>query len=318
MGPGLRGIVVATLLVATLPACGGGGATRFSGEGLTDAGGGGELAYAIAADPGSLDPLQARSLPAQIVARQIFEPLVESLDGPYGEGRDRRGLALRWSPSGDFRVWSFQLRAGVRFQDRATFNADAVVANATRWRTVAEGLRLLPGLTAADAPTPNRVRLIFSLPVRDLPARLADPRLGIVSPSALTVASGVGAGLARAQQAGTGPFEFGGRDLATVILSRHRRWWGSPLGLGPALDRVRFRVIADRRERLRALRSGTVRVAAELSPREAAELRGKPLFSASGAPRGSAVGFERSVRGIFGWRPASLSGVWIALLRSAG
>ena len=120
------------------------------------------------------------------------------------------------------------------------------------------------------------------------------------------------------REAGTGPFEFGGRDLATVTVARHQRWWGSPLGLGPALDRIRFRVVADRGERLRRLRSGRIRVAADLSARQAAELRIDPLFSASGAPRGSAVGFERSVRGISGWRPASLSGVWIALLRGSG
>lgn len=317
MGRGLCGIAVAALVVATLPGCGG-GATRFSGESLTDAGGGGELEYAIAVDPGSLDPLRARSQSAQIVARQIFEPLVESLGGPYGEGRDRRGIALRWSPSGDFRVWSLQLRSGVRFQDGATLNADAVVANATRWRTTAEGLRLLPGLTAADAPTPDRVRLIFTVPVRDLPARLADPRLGIISPAALTAPGGSRAELARAQQAGSGPFEFGGREVATVILARHRRWWGSPLGLGPALDRVLFRVIADRRERLRALRSGCVRVAAELHPRDAAALRDESLFSVTGTSSGQALGFERSVRGIEGRRPVSLSGVWIALLRNAG
>ena len=139
MGRGPRGIWVAVLLAAALPGCGGEGATRFSGEAVTDAGGGGELVFAIAVDPGSLDPLRASSGSAQIVARQVFEPLVESLDGPYGEGNDRRGLALGWSPSGDFRVWSFQLRAGVRFQDGSPFNAGAVLANVSRWRTVARG-----------------------------------------------------------------------------------------------------------------------------------------------------------------------------------
>jgi ABC-type transport system substrate-binding protein len=318
MRRGLRGIGVAILLAAALPGCGGEGATRFSGESVTDAGGGGELDYAIAADPGILDPLKASSGSAQIVARQIFEPLVESLDGPYGEGRDRRGLALSWSPSGDFRVWSLQLRAGVRFQDGSGFDAGAVLANARRWRTDPEGIRLLPGLTAADAPTPLRVRLIFSQPIPDLPARLAGPQLGIVSPSAMVPASGAAAELARARQAGTGPFELGGRELASVSLPRYRGWWGSPLGLGPALDQIRFRVVADQDQRLHRLRSGAIRVAADLSPRQAAELRADPLFSATGGPAGTAVGFERSVRGITAWRPASLSGVWIALLRTTG
>ena len=73
-------------------------------------------------------------------------------------------------------MWSLKLRTGVRFQDGTQLNAEAVVANAERWRTDQVGQVLVPGLVAADAPSPNLVRLILAQPDANLPVRLADPR----------------------------------------------------------------------------------------------------------------------------------------------
>lgn len=312
MGLG-AGWLVALLLV--LPAgCGGEGARRFSGSQFGDAGGGGGLTYAIGADPGDLDPLHATGISAQIVARQIFEPLVESLDGPYDGPRDRRGLATDWQHSGDYRVWSLHLRTGIRFQDDAPLNAEAVVANAERWIADPVGRILLPGLVAADAPSPNEVRLILSRPDRGLPLRLSDPRLGIVSPPALSPVAGAAPAFSRSQRAGSGPFELKRRTADSLVLQRYGNWWGSRYGLGPALDLVRIDVIPGDELRAADLARGEVRVAADLPPRIAARLRRDPLLTAEGAGSGHAIGFERSVRGITGWRPAPLSGAWVTLL----
>jgi len=295
----------------------GGGATRFSGAGPSDAGGGGELRYALADDPGDFDPLHATTISAQLVDRQLFEPLVERLQGPYGSVSGRRGLAVGWRPSGDYRVWSFALRTGVRFQDDTPLNAEAVVANAERWRSDPAGQRLLPGLVAADAPSPNLVRLILAGPDRGLPAKLANPRLGIVSPPALTE-SGEGALLARAERAGSGPFELQHSGDGRAILTRYRGWWGSGHGLGPELDTVAFSVLPGTGDRVDALRSGAVRVAGDLPPGPARALQRDPLLTSVGAGSGHAVAFERSVRGIEGWRPEPLSGVWVALVARTG
>ena len=72
-------------------------------------------------------------VPAQLVARQIFEPLTGRLRGPYSAGKPTRpGLVTGWSHSGDFRVWSARLRSGLRFQDGMPLDAAAVEANAER------------------------------------------------------------------------------------------------------------------------------------------------------------------------------------------
>jgi ABC-type transport system substrate-binding protein len=252
------------------------------------------------------------------VARQVFEPLVESLDGPYSGPRDRPGLAVSWDHSADYQVWSLRLRTGVRFQDDAPLNAEAVVANAERWISDPVGRRLLPGLAAADAPSPNEVRLILSVPDSSLPLRLADPRLGIVSPPALGAVSGPGVAFTRSQRAGSGPFELKRRTADVFVLQRYRNWWGSRHGLGPALDLVRFQIVPGPEARAADLARGDVRVAADLPPPIAARLERDPLLTAAGTASGHAVGFERSVRGIAGWRPAPLSGAWVTLLAGGG
>jgi ABC-type transport system substrate-binding protein len=312
----LRGALVGALAVAAMLASGcGGGATRFpAAESPSRAGGNGELVYAIPSPAGGLDPLAAQTISEQTVARQIFEPLVASLDGPYGRRRNVPGVALSSLHSGDFRVWSLRLRPGVRFQDGRLLDASAVVVNAERWRTSAVGRRLLPSLIAADAPRPDLVRFVFDAPARDLPARLGDPRLGLVSPAALLPQSGTDASLLRVPQAGSGPFQLSARPTGGVVLERNRGWWGSRRGLGPALDEVAFRAVGNQSSRLALLRAGSVRVAGDVGKAAAEQLRADPLLTSAAAASPYPIGLERSVRGIVGWRPGSLSGVWVTVI----
>ena len=311
--PRARGRVLALVVAVStaLSGCGGGGATRFSGEEAA-AGGGGELEAGVASLPAEVDPLRAEGPSELTVVRQVFEPLVSQLRPPYGEGEERRGLALGWEASPDLRVWRFRLRPGVAFQDGARLDADAVVANAERWRSDPAGLALLPGLAAADGPNPGLVRLIFVSPARSLPEQLADPRLGLVSP--LAIADGGASTAVRGLRAGSGPFEVRKRETDTLALTRFRRWWGTGPGLGPALDEVVFRRLPAARARARALREGEVRMVTEVPARSAAALRRDPLLAVLGGASGRALAHERSVHGIRGPRPAPLSGVWLSLL----
>jgi ABC-type transport system substrate-binding protein len=312
----VRGWAVAALASA-LAGCGSGGATRFSGEDAGDAGGGGTLEVAVASLPRELDPLRATGRSQQLALRQIFEPLVSLQRPPYGEG-ERRGIAFDWEGSTDFRVWAFRLRPGVAFQDGSRLDARAVAANAARWRTDPVGAALLPGLVAADAPNPGLVRLIFASPLVDAPARVSDPRLGLVSPLSLTPSSGAGAIVTRAARAGSGPFELKARGPSALHLIRFRRWWGSRRELGPALDAVDLLPVPRAADRAEALRDGAVRVAADLPPAVARGLRRNPLLAVLGAGSRSALAHERSVRGLDGAAPAPLSGAWLALLEPSG
>lgn len=307
------------LLAAFCAGCGDDGATRSpAADDPQRAGGNGELVYAIPAAPGELDPLAAVTISAQMVTRQIFEPLVASLDGPYGRRRGVPGLALSTRHSGDFRVWSLRLRRGIRFQDGSLLNASAVIVNAQRWRTAPVGQGLLPDLIAADGPRPNLVRFVFAGPLRNLASRLSDPRLGIVSPTALLPRSGTRASVLRVGQAGSGPFQLDGRRRGSVGLIRNRGWWGTLRGLGPALDAVTFRPVGSRAGRLALLRAGSVQVAGDVGRGAAERLQGDPLLTSLAVASPNPVGLERSVRGLDGSRPQSLSSIWLAVLDQPG
>ena len=305
------------LILPGLVGCGGGsGGGRTIGLGLPAAGGGGELAYALPGLPKMLDPLAANDRAAMAVTRQLYEPLIERLAGPYGQTPPQAGLALTARPSRDRTTWTVTLRLGVRFQDGTPFNAQAVLVNSRRWETNPVGQRLLPHLFAVDAPRPDEVRFLLDQPVPDLASRLSDPRLAIVSPRALDPQSGRRARfVASAPRSGTGPFEAGPEGPGRLMLSRYGDWWGSSLGLGPALDAVTFVVAPKPAQRLRLLQQGTVQVADPLDRPELRTAESDPLLSTLGGPL-SGVGLEGSVRGIDSARTVPvLSGVWLTRLR---
>lgn len=303
---------LALLSVALLLAgCGGGDDGDGASTGLPPAGGGGTLVYAVPALPATLDPLAASDRTAQTIARQVYEPLVARLTGPYGATTVRPGLALSAEPSPDRSVWILTLRRDVRFQDGTPFNATAVLANSRRWTTLPKGRALLPGLFAVDAPRPDQVRFLLDGPDPDLPSRLASPRLGIVSPAGLEPQGGANSRLRTTEESGTGPFELGAVSDTRIELSRSASWWGSSVGLGPALDGAAFLAEPDEDRRLALLDGGAIEVADPLGPAGLATVAEDPLLSAIGGPT-LGIGLEDSVRGIDSARAVPLlSRVWL-------
>ena len=315
------GLVACALAALALLGCGGGddeGTPALSaGEPLGE---GGTLAWAVADRVATLDPLAAATRAEQLVSRQIHEPLIASLAGPFGDTSRVPGLVRRARPSGDSTIWTLRLRAGVRFQDGTPFNADAVLANVERWRTTPEGRGLLPGLVDAFAPRADIVRFILAAPDRTFDARLGAPELGLVSPRALRPSSGDGARLARARRTGTGPFELFERSPDRQLLARNTSWWGatSGAGLGPALDQIEFRAESSPPVRLALLDAGDVQLADELEASQAREALADPLLNALRGQGGTWLGLSRAVRGVDSAREIpSLSGAWLTTVTVA-
>jgi peptide/nickel transport system substrate-binding protein len=295
--------------------CGGDSGGSRLASGLPPAGGGGTLVYALPSVPRSLDPLAATGRAAMTVTRQVYEPLIERLNGPYGEAAPRAGLALTARPSRDRTTWTITLRSGIRFQDGTPFNADAVLANARRWSSDPAGRALLPHLFAVDAPRPDEVRFLLDEPVPDLVRRLASAPLGIVSPRALAPQGGHRLRFdPDAGGSGTGPFQGGSGGAGRLDLTRFAGWWGTPMGLGPALDGVSFVSAPQAGQRLRLLREGAVQIADPLGPSDLRAADADPLLTTVGGPAGG-IGMEGSVRGIGSARAVpALSGVWLTRL----
>ena len=271
----------------------------------------GTLSIALAKAPGNLDPLLARTRADLLVVRQICEPLIEELTGPYGDVRRVPGLALAAHPGAGQTIWRLPLRQDVQFQDGARFNASAVLDNWQRWQRTAEGQSLLPGLVAVDAPRPDLVRFIFDRPDPNLKRQLSSPRLSVVSPRVLKSPNAT-ARLARGDRTGTGAFEVRERDSRGMLIAGNAGWWGTRYELGPGVDQVRLLAVSGAGKRLMLLHRGRAQVAERLGPAQVARLRRDPLLTDLPGPGGTALGLERSVRGIDAADgiPA-LSGVWL-------
>ena len=256
-----------------------------------------------------LDPLFARTDAEQLVSRQIHEPLVARLSGPFDSARQVSGLALSVLPSSDATVWRLRLRPGVSFADGAPFNAGAVLANVQRWRAYAGGRALL-GDALVDAPRPDLVRFILPAPDPRFDLRLASPRLGVVSPRALATAGDTELQAAELTDTGTGPFELRERAPDRLLVARSTEWWGADRGLGPGVDQLEFRVVPARADRLAELRDGTIQVASDLGRSRLARAQRDPLLTTLGQGAGG-LAIERSIRGIPAGEPAPpLNGVW--------
>jgi peptide/nickel transport system substrate-binding protein len=314
--PRRASLIALTCACASLAASGcgaedGGGTASPAG---TEPQPGGTLRIATGENVRTLDPLLAANRSEQLASRQVYEPLVSSQSGPFGQTRRRPGLVRSLRPAAGGTIWVAKLRTGVRFGDGEPLDADAVLANAQRWMSVSPGPELAPGLAAVDSPRPGRVRFLLERPQPRFSRELADPRLGIVAPQALAGASGVGVRL-DAQGSGTGPFELREREPGRTLLARRASWWGTHLGLGPGVDQIELLDIGVRGARAAQLRNGAVEVADDLGGPSADVVRSDPLLTLSRGG-GAKVGLERSVRGIdSGEADQSLADVWLTDLR---
>jgi peptide/nickel transport system substrate-binding protein len=292
--------------------CGGGSEDATVGGGARPgAGGGGTLVWAAEGPVSTLDPLFARTPAERLVARQIYSPLIERLDAPFGGTRRLAGLAVMARETADPTLWRVRIRPGVRFQDGTPVNAAAVIANAERWQAYPElsGLPPRPELFVFSPKPPYEVRFKLSAANPDFDRVLASPALGLVSPAAVERAGVAELGLAQAPGSGSGAFELRERDAGSLLLAPDADWWGSERGLGPGLDQLGFVLGDPAGERAVALREGGVQVASELPRRTRRRLGRDPLLTV--ISEGDGIAGERSVRGVPDDEAVpALSGVW--------
>jgi peptide/nickel transport system substrate-binding protein len=298
-------------MAVLLGGCGSGDEEQVSDGAGGAPGGGGELVWALPEGPGTLDPLFARTPTERLVARQMYEPLVERLAGPFDDPRRVPGIARVVRPTGDPTVWKVELRPGVRFGDGAPVNAAAVLANAERWQALPElsGLPPQPQLFVFAPKPPYEVRFKLAEPDPGFGRKLASPALGLVSPPALRRGPDEEVGFGPIADSGGGPFELRERGAGALVLARNAEWWGTERALGPGLDLLEFSVEPSAGERAMALRDGVAQVASELNGPTLRVLGMDPLLTVVSDDEGIVA--ERSIRGI----PPddavpSLNGVW--------
>lgn len=209
---------------------------------------GGTLRVAIAAAPGSLDPLelnQSGSLAGRNLSHLLFDTLV-TLDD---RGRPLPALAVSWQADPGNQRWQFQLRRGATFQDGTAVTAEQVasslrVANPS-WRVLATGDTVV---IERDSPSP------------ELAPELALARNGIAKRGGTKLF-------------GTGPFVITAWEPGKKLrLASSNEYWGGR----PFVDSVEIEMGQGFREQMLALdlgRADLIEVAPEQAHRAAAEGR---------------------------------------------
>ncbi len=185
---------------------------------------GGALRVGLPSIPTAFDPATTLDGPGTVVARQMFDTLVQYRDVTSDI---EPGLATQWSISRDGLAWTFRLRDGVRFQDGTALTAQHVVDSLERIvqpsathapspNLAARLVRGTPGvvkeLKALDVRT---VQISLLLPYAPLPAALAHPAFSIVLPTALGQ-----------RWIGTGPFALTEASPGRIVLDSNPGYWG--------------------------------------------------------------------------------------------
>lgn len=216
---------------------------RTSGEPVW----GGELRFAIHAEPKSWDPL---------LAADDASDAIRILTGGYLVRLNRKtqkhepGLAESWKISPDGRKIEFQLRSGVQFSDGTPFKADDVAYTLKRaidpnlHAPIGDSIRATAGDNLGIAiPAPNRITLTFAAPVAN-PIGMLDS-LPIVS--------------SHNDKAVLGPFELAEhKPGAYVLLKRNPYYWrtGAQGRRLPYLDGIHLDIQTNRDLELQRFRKG--------------------------------------------------------------
>jgi len=123
---------------------------------------GGSITVGLELDIPGFDPLKVGvfDTSAETAAAAIFDNLV-SLDD---KGQPQPKLALSWTPSDDYKTWTFKLRPGVKFHDGTPFNAEAVKANFDRQKDPANKCRCAFYIAFIhDVQAPDELTAVYNL-----------------------------------------------------------------------------------------------------------------------------------------------------------
>jgi len=251
------------------------------------------LVVAQAAEPRSLDPQVTTALNDFRILVNVFEGLVRYRPGTL---EPAPGLAESWQISEDGRVYTFDLRDGVRFHDGSRCDAEAVRFSFERMLDPEHPYHdtgpfplafFFEAVESIEVLGPLRLRFRLDEPFAPFLSNLAYPAGLIVSPAAVKRwRDEVGR-----HPSGTGPFRFvDWRPGERVRLERFDGYHGQreqpglpaaePNGdsSSAAVRTLIFRPITDPMTRVAELLAGGVDLALELSPDNVAAFRRRAGF----------------------------------------
>lgn len=250
------------------------------------AGGGKKLTWSRGDDLRTQDPQQISGLMEGIIARVLYDPLVDTDE----QGKQVNVLATDWSMAPDGLSYTFKLRTGVKFHDDSEFDASAVkftydrlLANPTFQHASAFN-GVLKEVTAVDKTT---VRFDLAKPNPGLITSFSEP---ILSPAA---EKKYGAEFYK-QIGGSGPFKYKSWTANQQWLGdANKDYWVKDM---VKLDQYVFRPIPEEATRIAALQSGEVDLIDGLAGDQAEQLGKDQNLQIVRSPGSSVIAITYNVR----------------------
>jgi peptide/nickel transport system substrate-binding protein len=120
----------------------------------------------VAADDGepiTLDPAVCYSTDCMRILRIAYDKLLNYKPGSVNGSELVPDLATSWNVSPDGKVYTFNLREGVKFTDGTDFNSSAVVYSFERLKTLGQGPSWFIVTPVQDVTAPNAYTVTFTL-----------------------------------------------------------------------------------------------------------------------------------------------------------
>ena len=214
---------------------------------------GGTVTLGVEQDIAGFDPLVVGVYDTgqTATARLLFDTLTKLDDN----AKAVPGLALSWTPSADFKTWTFKLRPGVKFQDGAPFNAEAVVFNTERQLDPNNHCRCAIYISYIDkVEASDDLTVVFHLktPSPNLPVLLANSYANnpVQSPKSIQELKED----YNRHPVGTGPFRLKSWQSGDrLVLERNADYWDKD---HVYLDAVVIRPLPDNTARFASVQSG--------------------------------------------------------------
>ncbi|WP_405153831.1 ABC transporter substrate-binding protein [Paenibacillus sp. FSL K6-0108] len=278
----MKYMALAAVLVLVLSGCGAVGNSNSAvqasgGEQAAGQAEGGNLTYALATSPDTLDPHRSGLAVTVRAIRTIYDNLVVQLP----DGSIKPWLAKEWSVSEDGKSYTFKLREDVKFHDGTPFNAEAVKFNLDRVidpaTKAANSLALIRPYSSSEVIDEYTIKVNLEQPSQAFLGNLSQALLGIVSP---TAAKKYGDQLGK-NPVGTGPYTFVKWDEnADIVVAKNKDYNWAPATVenegAPHIDTITFKIVPEEATRIGSVQSKQVLAAETVPPQNIAALKNDP------------------------------------------
>ena len=221
---------------------------------------GGTIKIGLLADIATLYPWKMTDVETFSVMQGAYEPLIRL---KKASADIEPCLAVKWIPSSDYLMWTFNLRKNVKFHDGTPFTADSVIETFAQHTVFPGKIKKIDDYT-----------IVFNLDKPDaaFALSLSVENYGIVGTQAIKCFKEK---CAKPPVIGTGPFIFErwipGKEIA---FRANENYWGGK----PYLNQVIFIPFPNNTELMQALKNQTIHLTSAILPDNITAIRDIPYL----------------------------------------